>query len=146
MSLEHEIDFEVLREPWNKYELEDGAYIKSRYILTKFKEAGPDQQGKTKISIDGQTIAVVYNAPTELRGSPSTERYSPEQIKEAIEIEVSYKVISEEWNEYIAENGAKIRIKDDVIRISRTTLKDKNGDPVYFVEHSTLVHGTPPKR
>jgi len=146
MSTEREIDFEVLREPWNKYELEDGAYIKSRYILTKFKQSGPDKQGRIKIGIDGQTITVVYNAPQSLKGTPFTGRYSPQEIKEAIEKEVSYKVISEEWNEYITENGSKIRIKDDVIRISRTRLKDKNGDPIYFVEHSTLVHGTPPKR
>ena len=146
MFKEREIDFEVLREPWNKYELEDGSYIKSKYVLTKIRISEPDESGRVKISIDGRTITVTYNVPDSLKGEPSVKRYAPEELQSAIEKEVGYKIVSEEWNEYIAENGMKIRIKDNVTRIHRTKLKDRNGDPIYFVEHSTLVQGTSPRR
>lgn len=143
---EEEIDFEVLREPWNKYELDDGSYIKSRYVLTKFRRSQPDSQGKRKYSIDGQVITVVYNALVSLKGTPSSETYSSEQILASIETEVGYKTLEEDWNEYFAEDGSKIRIKDTVLKVSRSRLKDLHGDPVYWVEHSQLLSHTPPKK
>lgn len=147
MSAEQrDIDFEVLREPWNKYELDDGSYLKTKYILTKFRKSEPDEQNRIKIGVDGQTLTVTYNVPKELKGPATTRKYTPEETKNAIQQEVGYKTIAEEWNEYIAEDGTKIRVKDTVTRISRTNLADKNGDPIYFVEHSTMVQGAPPKR
>ena len=146
MSSEREFDFDVLREPWNKYELEDGSYIKSKYVLTKFIKTEPDAQGKAKFGVEGQSLTVVYNAPLSLKGTPSSAKRSSEDIKSSIERELNYKTIQEEWNEYIIEDGTKIRIKDTIARVSRTKLKDARGDPIYYVEHSTLVQGTPPKK
>jgi hypothetical protein len=141
-----EYDFEILREPWNKYELEDGSYIKARYILTKYKKTEPDAQGRTKYQAEFQTLTVVYNVPESLKGPPVAEQFSQEQLQQSIEREVSYKTMEEEWNEYIADDGTKIRVKDTVTRVSRTKLRDAQGNPIYWVEHSQLLSSAPLKK
>ncbi len=143
MSIEKEIDFEVLREPWNKYSLTDGSYIKSRYILTKVKKVEPFGEIKGKVGVEGRTVTVPYNVPLTLKGVPNMKKYSSNELKEAIDEEIRYSTISEEWNEYIVDDGTRIRIKDTVTNITRIKLKDRNGDPIYIVSHSTLVQVKP---
>lgn len=143
---ELELDFEVLREPWNKYSLKDGAYIKSRFILLKIKKREPTQEGeKLQYGFEGQNLTVVYNVPEHLKGPPSSTPYSPQELAQSKKEDVAYDTISEEWNEYILEDGTTIRIKDTVVAISRTDKVDKNGDPIYMVEHSQIL-GVKPRR
>jgi hypothetical protein len=142
MSKEHELDFEVLREPWNKYSLRDGSNVKSRYILTKVKKREPDKKegGKVAYGVEGQNITVTYNVPEELKGPPTRQTYSPQELSQSIaEDDIGYSTLSEEWNEYIVEDGTKIRVKDTIVKVSRTKKTDRNGNPVYLVQHSTLV-------
>lgn len=146
MSGKVELDFDVVREPWNKYELADGSYIKSKYVLMKVKKVGPDEQGKASLDVGGQPLIVSYNVPKELRGSPSTELYSPEQILKAVESEVRYNTISEDWNEYLLEDTTRIRVKITVSRVLRTKLFNRDGEPIYHVDHAVIVQGSPPKR
>lgn len=146
MASQREIEFDVLREPWNKYSLEDGSYIRSKYILTKFRSSTPDTEGRVSISFDGRPIVVAYNIPESLKGEPASSPHSHQAILDARNEELRYSVISEEWNEYIAEDGSKIRIKDSITRVFTTNLFDATGDPVYSIEHGTLVQGTPPAR
>lgn len=141
MAEEHELDFEVLREPWNKYSIRDGSNVKSRYILTKVKKKESTKEGeKVAYGIEGQNITVIYNVPRELKGPPSKRSYSPQELSSSIVADdMGYSTLSEEWNEYIVEDGTKIRVKDTVVKIARTDKSDRNGDPVYMVEHSTLM-------
>lgn len=142
MAKETELDFEVLREPWNKYNLRDGSNIKSRYVMTKVKKREPTskEDEKTAYGIEGQNITITYNVPEELEGPPSKQRYGPRELSRSIvEDDVGYSTLSEEWNEYIVEDGTRIRVKDTIVKVSRTNKTDKNGDPIYLVQHSTLV-------
>jgi len=147
MYREHELDFEIVREPWNRYSLKDGSYVKSRYILTKVKRMEPTQRGeKHSYGAEGQTVTVITNVPENLKGPPSTRAYSPEELSSSIVVdEVEYNILSEEWNEYVVEDGTKIRIKDTVTKVSRTNKCDQGGNPVYIVQHSTLVGVKPGK-
>lgn len=141
MPEETEVDFEVIREPWNKYELADGSYIKARFLLIKIKKRG------NAYGLEGENKAVAYHVPEGLKGTPSAENYPPEVLKSSIEIdELSYKTISEEWNEYFLEDGTKIRVKSTISKVSRTNKRDKYGDPIYYVEHSQLFKTAPLKK
>lgn len=141
MAKEFELDFEVLREPWNKYSLRDGSSVKSRYILMKVKKRESTKEGeKTAYGVEGQNITVIYSVPPELKGPPSKRTYTPQELSSSIVVDdVGYSTLSEEWNEYVVEDGTKIRVKDTVVKVSRTDKSDKNGDPIYLVQHSTLV-------
>lgn len=102
-----------------------------------------DLQGKQQVSIDGQPITIIYSVPETLRGEPPESVYSQEEIQQATKEEVRYTTLAEEWNEYVTEDGDRIRIKSTVVRIYRTQLKDKKGEPIYNVETSMIVQGTP---
>lgn len=52
----------------------------------------------------------------------------------------------EEWNEYIAEDGASIRVKLVVVKVSRTDKTDRDGEPIYLVQTSVLPQILPPKK
>ncbi|MFQ5710202.1 MAG: hypothetical protein ACE5GD_00330 [Candidatus Geothermarchaeales archaeon] len=83
---------------------------------------------------------MAYNVPKNLKGEPSTKPHPPEELKSSIAAPDSgYDTLSEEWNEYFVEDGTKIRIKDTVARISRTNKYNKDGDPIYLVDHSSIA-------
>jgi len=138
------IDFDVVREPWQKYELNDNTIVKSKYVLTRlFKKAKED--GKHGYTIDGQTLTIIM-VPSELKGTPDSTKYTPQQYKESvIQDEVRYTTISDEWYEYIVDDGTRIRLKMTIIGIQKTSKFDRNGDPVYLVNNSALLQVRLPK-
>lgn len=145
---ETELDFEILREPWNKYSLKDGAYLKSRFILLKIKKRlvpATVTEKKTEYGFEGQNLTVAYSIPAELKGPPSDVQYSPQQLSESKKDDIAYDTLGEEWNEYVLEDGTALKIKNTVVAISRTDKVDKNGDPVYFVTSSQIL-GIKPRK
>lgn len=141
----HELDFQVLREPWNKYHLKDGSYIKSRHVLQKVKKREATEQGeKDTYGFESKDLIVTYNAPENLKGPPSKAPITPTELSKGEE--VGFDIISEEWNEYVLEDGTVIRIKNTVVSVRRTDKTDRNGDPIYIVQHSRLLGVKPRKR
>jgi len=138
------LDFEIIKEPWNKYEIIDGSILKTRFVLKKVVEQ-PLGKDKSTFQIDGQPITSTFGSP-ELKGTPTTQVYPPEELKKSIVQEgLGYNVLGEEWNEYILEDGTKIRIKNTVTKISRTDKYEKIGDPIYLVETNVILQVTKPK-
>ena len=143
-----ELDFEILREPWNKYSLKDGAYLKSRFVLLKVKkQAVPATVTETKIgfAFEGKNLNVMYVVPAELKGNPSKTRFSIEELSRAKKEEVGYVPISEDWNEYVLEEGTTLRLKSTVVGVSRSDKIDRNGDPIYFIQNSQTL-GIKPRK
>jgi hypothetical protein len=60
--------------------------------------------------------------------------------------DVRYTTIAEEWNEYLAEDGTKIRVKLTVVKVSRTNKRDVDGEPIYLVQTSLLPQIQPRKK
>ena len=146
MSGKPHLDFDVVREPWNKYELADGAVLKTKTILTKVRKQTRDEGGKQieSYSLEIQTISVIL---TDERGTPDTKVYSPQELQASIiKDDVRYTTLSEEWNEYVVDDGGRIRVKSTVARVSKSSKFDKNGEPVYWVESSNMAQIKPPIR
>ena len=140
-----DVDFEPLREPWNKYSLRDGSSIKARLILRRviLKETRKldGSIGEKNYGIDTQTITVAYNVPEELKGQPSELLLPPPELQAGIvENDIHYDTLAQEWNEYIADDGTKIKLQLTVVKVSRTKFTDKFGNPVYFIESSTTIN------
>ena len=139
------LNFEVLREPWNRYRLIDGTILAVKHVLAEvIKRAMPE--GKFSLGIGVQQIIGFSHIPNRLLGTPSTEKYSPEEIRSSIvEDDMRYDTLSEEWNEYVAEDGTRIRLKVTLTRVSRTNKFDKDGKPIYQVETTSMAEIKPPK-
>lgn len=138
--------FDVLREPWNEYELPDGSILRVKHVLRRiFKVQNPD--GSFSWETDIQAITALTHVPEESKGPPSDTTYSPEELRsQVIDPDVRYRTLPEEWNEYILEDGTRVRLKFTVARISKTDKYDRRGEPIYLVEHALLPRISPPRR
>ena len=131
-------DFEVVREPWNKYELMDGSIIKSKFVLKKIDSYVDNNKGK--FNIDGENIVVVYADPS-LKGSPDKRIYPPAELKKSVvKDDMRYSILFEEWNEYLMDDATRIRLKTTVTKVSRTDKHDKSGDPIYLVDNNAMMN------
>ena len=116
---EVELDFEVIREPWNKYNLSDGSNLKIMYILLKVRRIIAEPK-KPSYSLKSQTIVEAYNVPLELRGPPAKVPVPPNELKSAKKQEVGFTTLFEEWAEYLVEDGTRIRAKCSLVKPSKS--------------------------
>lgn len=140
-----ELNFEIIREPWNSYELDDGPNLKTRLILKRvYRKMEEDKPG---YDVDAQNLTVLTHVPNDLKGKSSKKKLSPKEIQAAvIRDDVRYTTLREEWNEYIVEDGARIRLKLTVMNVGKTSQFDQNGDPIYLVNTSVIANIKPPKK
>jgi len=134
MSLPNYLDFEVVKEPWNRYELADGSRLKTKLVLTKVTKDEQDIRVNA-YSFDFQNIAVVLTGE---RGPPSSKSYSQDEIRAATVKEIQHQTISEEPNEYSVNDGGRIRIKSSVYHVTKTSLFDKSGKPIYWIDFNQI--------
>ena len=146
-----DLDFEVIREPWNKYQLVDNTILKVKLVLTLIRRkellrADGTVEKILGVGFDTQSVTSVQSVPEQLRGPSSTEPYDPRQLESSIvQDDISYTTLAEEWNEYVDEEGSKIRMKTTVSRVARTSKFDKHGNPVYLVQSHGIVEMKPRK-
>jgi len=145
MTEYRELGFEVIREPWNKYELPDGSTLKIKLVLTRvFRKVAKEE---VSYEFDTQNITCLSFVPKEAKGEPTERGYTSEELSSSIiEDNVKYITRLEEWNEYILEDGTKLKLKLTVSKVSKTNKFDKRGEPIYIVEHAMLPHITPKKK
>lgn len=135
-------DFDVVREPWNKYELQDGTVIKTKTVVTRIAVKKIDDK-QAQVTYDMQGLTAVL---TDEQGPASNKVYTQEEVQKAIvKDDVRYTTMSEEWNEYVTDDGTRLRLKSTVSRIAKTSLFDKNGSPIYWVEQNQLAQVKPPR-
>lgn len=135
------IDFEIIKEPWNKYQIQDNSVLRTRTILKKIERVIDGE--KISFQMDAQTITVVDPDPS-LKGTPSKKPITKEEMQKSIEKDdMRYDTIAQEFNEYQLDDGTNIKIFSNVSRISRTSLKDAKGDPVYMVSSNNSIQVKP---
>lgn len=59
--------------------------------------------------------------------------------------DVRYNTLSEEWNEYVLDDGARVRLKLTVTRIAKTDKYNREGEPILIVETGGMAQIRPPK-
>jgi hypothetical protein len=150
------VDFEAVREGWNRYKLEDGSILKTKFVLIStimeknFKEIM--ERAKTekglKMGFGFQSHNVIgVEASVGLRGQPDTKTYPLEELRSSIVNEdIDFEVITETWNVYKLENGIVIKVRNAPISVSRTSKFDSRGLPIYLVDSTADVKVTLPKK
>lgn len=62
-------------------------------------------------------------------------------------VELDFKTIKEEWNEYQVTDGSIIRMKVVVTNITRVTDRyDNDGNPIYVVKSSNVLTVSAPEK
>lgn len=141
-----EEDFDTLEEDWNIIRIEeDKTILKHKLVLIRIIREKVDEKGNPAYGFSLQKVFGVI-PPKELRGQPSTTRYSPEELSDSIVAEdMKFEAIKESWNKYRLKNGVCFDIKPIVTMVSRTDKFDERGDPIYFIQSQEIVKGKIPK-
>ena len=143
------LDFEIEREEWNKYLLEDGTLLRAKLILTgvqidkTIKKIAKEAKSRKKLRIGlgiGSHNLFAIEAPPELRDSPDPKKYSPEELKASIVKEdLDFETKKETWNSYTFENGMRMKAKISPSSINRTSKFSSVGMPIYWVESTISI-------
>jgi hypothetical protein len=117
------VDFIVTREDWCRYDLSDNVILKVKVVLTRvFKQQG-------QLYCDFQPIYVIL---TNERGNPDSNTKSVEELQSLAKEDVRFTAVSQDWNEYVVDDGTTIRIQPIVTKVVKTSKFDRNGFPVYL--------------
>jgi hypothetical protein len=141
------LDFKVVKEFWDVYDLNDGTKLKNRVILTGVKKLNSnsintgnnDKNDKNnEYEFDFQSIqSFIFSEKS--KGNPHTNFYKKEELDTSYKIEVPHSVISEKWNEYtVKDDGTRLKLKSTVTDIKKSNIFLQNGDPIYNVRIKIL--------
>jgi hypothetical protein len=141
------LDFKVVKEFWDVYDLTDGTKLKNRVILTGVKKLNSnsinignnDKNDKNnEYEFDFQSIqSFIFSEKS--KGNPHTNFYKKEELDTSYKIEVPHSVISEKWNEYtVKDDGTRLKLKSTVTDIKKSNIFLQNGDPIYNVRIKIL--------
>jgi hypothetical protein len=119
------LDFMVTREDWCRYDLSDNAILKVKVVLTRvFKHQG-------QLYSDFQPIYVIL---TNERGTPDSNIKSLQELQSSIVTGVPFTTITQDWNEYVVDDGTTIRIQPIVTKVVKTSKFDSKGFPIYLCD------------
>ncbi|MGA3290433.1 MAG: hypothetical protein ABSD42_09370 [Candidatus Bathyarchaeia archaeon] len=136
MATETEIDFEILREPWSKYKLEDGTLLRLKNpVLHVFKSSENDQQGLLNYRTAGCSLMSAL-IPKELLGKPSEKE---EKDSKDTTCEMKFSVICEDWCDYKASDGMILKTKTEATQIRKSKKFNRDGEPMYFADCKVLT-------
>jgi hypothetical protein len=128
------VDFEIANEEWNLYEIEDGTRLRARIVL---KTVIKFEEGRYQFGVE-QITGIAF-VPEKLRGPPSTQRYSAQELAKNIEIEdLRFKILKDNWNVYRLSDGLTVSIKCELTQINKTKLFNEFGEPIYTVNITPL--------
>ena len=138
------LDFKVVKEFWDVYDLNDGTKLKNRVILTGVKKLNSNSinignnDKNNEYEFDFQSIqSFIFSEKS--KGNPHTNFYKKEELDTSYKIEVLHSVISEKWNEYVVkDDGTRIKLKSTVTDVKKSNIFLQNGDPIYNVRIKIL--------
>ncbi len=139
-------DFEVVKEEWNEYSLNDGARIKIKFAVTRIIRRNTTPPNTYEIT--GNAQLVVITDPNH-RGEPAL--LTPEEQREfatggpANKIPVNVLTHSEVWNQYhLIRTDEVLRVKLILVDVYRLPDKyDDIGEPMYYITTGNVVAPLP---
>ena len=148
------VAFDVEKETWNKYKLQDGTLLKIKFILINIlAPKGMDdvmknakEKGTVSLDLAIQSSNIMgVEAPPNLIGMPTSAVCSTQELQESIvESDIDFEAISESQNRYLLHFGdtdeAELKIKISPIGVSRTSKFDQYGIPLYFVNFNVIAN------
>lgn len=133
------LDFKVIKEFWDVYQLVDDTILKNRIILTGVKKLNNNNNNKAnEYEFDFQSIqSFIFSKKS--KGNPHTKQYTKQEIESSYKIEIPFNTISEKWNQYtINDKDTRLKLKGTVTQIQKSDIVLQNGDPIYNVRIKIL--------
>lgn len=143
------VDFEIRREGWNLYRVEDGTLIKARVIVTGILMEGkleemiaqlkPREKPRLGLLLRSRRIFTA-ESPPKVRGNPSSKTYTTAELKSSITNEdMDFETIKEVWNLYKLENGITLKARLSAVTVNKTSKFEGAGMPIYTIDSNLDV-------
>ncbi|MCD6593915.1 hypothetical protein J7L00_07550 [Candidatus Bathyarchaeota archaeon] len=131
--------FDIVKEVWNTYYLENGVRLRGRTILKRLMRRKVNE--KYEFNADFQNVYVAI-APPHLKGNPGPP-LTPTEIKNAPKIGRPIKVVDakEDWNIYVIPDvGLTLKVKLTVVEIYQIPERyDRYGNPLFVIQSTNVV-------
>ncbi len=148
------LDFKVVREQWDIYELGDETKLKNRVILTGVKKSnGSKKDGKGQKANNNQSNEYEFDFQSlqsfifseKSKGEKHNKLYQKEELEASYTKEMPYSAVSEKWNEYVLSDNTRVKLKSAINEIKKSSIFLHNGDPIYNVKIRVLSKVIRPK-
>jgi hypothetical protein len=137
-------EFNVVKEDWNIYRLEDGTVLRVRQLLVKIAKQPMTDPEEPNMSIETSNLLTAIFPPSNLRGPPSAQQYGPQELSQSIVLpNMKYVPTQEVTNEYMTKSGIKLLFQIASLNVARTNKFGPSGEPVYLVNAQTNVQILP---
>ena len=77
-----DVEFEVFREEWNEYRLEDGTLIRNRVIMLKIMVDPEATESEKQFTLKPRLLTTAVTVPSHLKGTPDRTVYPPPELLE----------------------------------------------------------------
>jgi len=136
------IDFKVINEEWNQFELEDGTIIRTKFVLVNIISKGQVRKGVYRGVFTLENVSGVFS-PIGLRGPPG-RKYSVDELKKHItQRNLKFKqTLDGGWNEYETEK-AIFQVQTILRSVDKTSLFDSAGMPGYVLNFEHIITSKP---
>jgi hypothetical protein len=132
------VDFDVIKENWHAYELEDGSIIRTKNVLLSIVDVGPvDEKESAAVGARKGYFALkflaVIHSPEHLRGPKDKAWEAPELEGYIVEKNLKFRQIKDGGNCEYSTKKTKITVQTYVRQIDKTSKFDLNGMPAYLI-------------
>jgi hypothetical protein len=132
------VDFNVVRENWSTYELDDGTIIRTKPVLMNIIDAGPSEDGKRKIVFSSQDLVAQFS-PTTVRG-PKDRRFQTEELENYVtKPKVSFKQTKNGGDSIYETENSLVLVRQTVNQIDKTSKYNSDGMPAYIVRSAIEI-------
>jgi len=148
------LDFKIVKEEWNEYELKGDIKLRGRAFLTRLAE-NKNAPTPSNLKKGEQSIQMTFSvekkfqvfAPPILKGQPTKPIPRLDQIPEDKKEEIELLTYSEPWNVYeVLKNGGILKMKLVVSKVWKIKdTFDAFGEPYCVVNNSPIFNYEPPK-
>lgn len=131
-QVEKLVDFNVVRENWSAYELEDGTIIRTKLVLMSIVDSGPSDGDKRKLGFSTQNLVAQFS-PMEVRGRKD-QRYQTEELEKYVtQPKVNFKQTKNGGDSIYETENSLVLVRQTVNQIDKTSKYNSDGMPAYIV-------------
>jgi hypothetical protein len=132
------VDFDVIKENWNEYELEDGSIIRTKNVLLSIVDVGPAGE-KDKVVVGLRQgyftlkFLAVIHSPENLRG-PKDKVWEASELENYIVTKnLKFRQTKDGGNSEYTFKKTKVIVQTYIKQVDKTSKFGEDGMPAYII-------------
>ncbi len=134
------VDFDVIKENWHIYELEDDTTVRTKTVLMNILDGGPSEENPKihKYVLQAKLLNVV-SSPNHLKGKKDKSWRVSELEKFITESNMKFRQLKDGGPaEYRTKKGI-ITVQSRIRQVDKTSKYDARGNPAYIIRAESVM-------